>query len=250
MASALARIGRALISELDRPALLDRFCRLAVEELGCDESHTYLRDPESGDYVPVATFGSTAEEWEAIRVVRIPGAQVERYAGALHDRDLVQLDVWRPAAGANAARLGSPRVLAMALRRGGELVGVHVARYRNHPRALHPGGGAHRAGHRPTGVPRARERASGRGTRSRQPGEGRLRREHVARAADAAQRDHWLQRSAGRSDVRGARSRSTGDRAADRRAGPGAARAGQHDARHEPAGIRHRVRWRCRKSTW
>jgi PAS domain S-box-containing protein len=133
VASALARIGRALISELERPVLLDRLCRLTVHELGCDMSHTYLRDGDSGDYIPVAGCGNSEEEWEAIRVVRVPREQVERHGGALREADVVQLDERRPGAGIDpvTGQPDAPRVLAMAVRRGGALVGVHAARYRN-----------------------------------------------------------------------------------------------------------------------
>jgi PAS domain S-box-containing protein len=136
VASALARIGRALISELEQPVLLDRLCRLTVQELGCDTSHTYLRDDETGDYIAVAGFGNTEEEWEAIRVVHVPREQVERH-GALGDNDVVQLDIPRPIARIDPVTglVEAPRVLAMAVRRGGVLVGVHAARYRSRPEA-------------------------------------------------------------------------------------------------------------------
>jgi PAS domain S-box-containing protein len=136
VASALARIGRALIGELERPVLLDRLCRLTVQELGCDMSHTYLRDGDTGDYVPVAGFGNTQEEWEAIRVVRVPSAQVELHGGGtLLDTDVVQLDMREPGAGMHpiTGESDAPRLLTMAVRRAGALVGVHAASYRNRP---------------------------------------------------------------------------------------------------------------------
>ncbi len=141
VAAALARIGRELISELDRPVLLELLCRLTVEELGCDASHTYLLDGERAEYVPVAGFGDSPEQWEAIRVLRIPAAQVETYLGGFRDTDVAQLDV-RTIATADVPlshQPGAARVLlAMALRRGAEVVGLHAAHYWNRPEPCTP----------------------------------------------------------------------------------------------------------------
>jgi signal transduction histidine kinase len=131
VAAALARVGRELISELDRPVLLDRLCRLTVEEIGCDISRTYLLDRERAEYAVVAGFGNTAEEWEALRVVRLPKQQVEQYG--LHNADVIEIDLRRTTLGYDPFKAPheSPRLLAMALRRGGELVGVHEALFRS-----------------------------------------------------------------------------------------------------------------------
>jgi PAS domain S-box-containing protein len=133
VSAALARIGRALIAELDRPVLLERLCRLTVEELECDMSYTYLLEKDRAVYVPVAGFGHTFEEWEAIRVVHIPTRQCERYARKLHEVDVLDLDIRQLGFNVDALTRSdeTPRVVAMALRRGGELVGVHAARYRD-----------------------------------------------------------------------------------------------------------------------
>jgi PAS domain S-box-containing protein len=135
VAAALARLGRELISELDRPALLDRLCRVTMAELGCDVSRTYLRDLERDEYRAVASAGDTPEQWEALRVLTIPGAALLPFIGALATRDVVQLDIAAIARSDNPISRGEgrTRVLAMALRRGGELIGVHAARYLDHP---------------------------------------------------------------------------------------------------------------------
>jgi len=130
VAAALARIARELISELDQPVLLERLCRLTVEELQCDVSRTYLLDRERAEYVPMASSGDSPEEWEAVRVVRIPQAQLASFPQALLDKDVVELDLPTNIPGAPPSPVSSPpRVLAMALRRGTELVGLHAARY-------------------------------------------------------------------------------------------------------------------------
>ena len=137
VAAALARIGRELISELDRPALLERLCRLTVEELGCDVSHTYLLDRERGEYVPAAGFGESAETWESIRLLRFPEAQFNGLAGGFRESDVVQVD---PAAlrAAFPAMRGTPRALVMALRAGRDLVGMQTARDRDRPEPFTP----------------------------------------------------------------------------------------------------------------
>ena len=135
VAAALARIGRELISELDRPVLLDRLCRVTVEELGCDVSRTYLLDRDQAQYVPVASCGDSAEQWEAIRVLPIAAAQIEPRVGGFRTSDVVELDVGTiPPSDVGLARAaGEPRVLAMALRRGAELVGLQAARFADRP---------------------------------------------------------------------------------------------------------------------
>ena len=140
VAAALARIGQELISELNRPALLERLCQLTVEELGCDVSRTYLLDTERGEYVPVASFGNTPEEWEAVRVLRIPAALTDVHVRGFQYGEVVELDlgagsgITDPLSSVDRA----PRALTMALRRGGELVGLHAARYRNRADACTP----------------------------------------------------------------------------------------------------------------
>jgi signal transduction histidine kinase len=131
VAAALARFGRELIPELNRPALLERLCRLTVEELGCDISRTYLLDDARGEYVPMTSCGDSPEQWEAVRVLRIAAAQVDVYVDGFRECDVTEIDV-RSLTGSDvplSTAQGAPRVLAMALRRGGALVGLHAARY-------------------------------------------------------------------------------------------------------------------------
>lgn len=76
VSAALARVGREMISLLDTPALLNRLCRLATEVLDCDCSHTLLWDAEGNAYTPVASFGDTPEQWESIRLLKLPRAAI------------------------------------------------------------------------------------------------------------------------------------------------------------------------------
>ncbi len=69
---ALARVGRALISSLETPVLLDRVCNLTAEVLGCDFSTTWMRDPDGDAYTAVASYGIAQEQWDAMRLLRMP----------------------------------------------------------------------------------------------------------------------------------------------------------------------------------
>ncbi|MGH7790639.1 MAG: ATP-binding protein, partial [Candidatus Binatia bacterium] len=132
VAAALARVGRELIGQLEQPALLERLCRLTVEVFGCEVSRTYLLDAERGLYGAVATSGEPSEQWAAVQALQIPQAVFESYMPELRaGADVVQVDLRAraagdaPLSGAHAAE----RVLMMALRRGGEMVGLHAARF-------------------------------------------------------------------------------------------------------------------------
>jgi signal transduction histidine kinase len=135
--SALAHVGRAMISSLDTPVILDRLGEMTAEVLGCDCAHTLLRQPEEGGvFVPVSGHGDTAEEWESIRLLRIPEQMLATV--------LRKLD-----GGVVFARRedGAPDVLSavlrhagasvfMPLRRGNETIGILAAGYRERPPRL------------------------------------------------------------------------------------------------------------------
>src|SRR5262249_34998774 len=112
---------------------LERLCRLTTEEIGCEFSRTYLLDADRDAYVPVASFGDTPEQWAVVRTLDLPRAGVEALVGNFGAGEVVTLDAEAlkrsglpmPFAGE------APRVVAMALRLGSDLVGVHGAGYRH-----------------------------------------------------------------------------------------------------------------------
>jgi PAS domain S-box-containing protein len=55
VASALVRVGEAMIAAINSPAILDRLCAVTLDALDCDWSHTLLRSAARDAYVPVAT---------------------------------------------------------------------------------------------------------------------------------------------------------------------------------------------------
>jgi signal transduction histidine kinase len=132
VADALARVGRELIALPNTARILDRLCHLTTEVLRCDASHTYLWNAESGEYIAAAGFGDTAEQWEALRLVRYPRSMVGDFRGQIDGDQMMQFrvaDTPLPSA-ALLRQFDTSVVLCMALRRGDNLIGVQSAEYR------------------------------------------------------------------------------------------------------------------------
>src|SRR5262249_18547127 len=72
VAGAQARGGQPVISALDTPDLLGRLGQVTASVLQCDASYTLLWHAEEDVYVPIAGHGATADEQEAVRIIRIP----------------------------------------------------------------------------------------------------------------------------------------------------------------------------------
>ena len=136
LSRATARMGSELISSLDRPALLDKLCEVTTAVLGCDCSYTVIRQPEEDVYVTVSGYGYPPEQWEWIKLLKAPTAMLSRFLTPLGEQDVTQFSVsdddTDPFA-VLARDLGIRRALCMALRRGSELIGVHVACSKQQP---------------------------------------------------------------------------------------------------------------------
>lgn len=133
ISASLARVGRELIALLDAPAIVDRLCYLTTEVLQCDFSQTLLRQPAEDAFVPIAAYGQTAEERESIGILKVPASRVAPLLRRFATEDLIQL-----APGETQTAL--PLVpsehavtpgLFVALRRGGDIFGIHTAGYRD-----------------------------------------------------------------------------------------------------------------------
>ena len=139
IAAALARMGRELISSLDGSVLLDRLCQVTTEVLECDYSHTVLWRPEDGAYAPVAGYGDPPEQWESIRVVKVPREAISRFIERLDEADVVQVvtvaERGHPLASL-LERYGTTVSMYVALRRGTEVIGFQIAGYRGHAAAF------------------------------------------------------------------------------------------------------------------
>jgi PAS domain S-box-containing protein len=133
IAAALARSGQELISSLNTPALLERLCHVTAAVLGCDFSHTVLWQPKEAVYRITAGYGNTPEQWEAIRMLKVPQALVADLAVRLEEGELLELEVdadLNPALEAILRQFGTTAVLCSVLRRGKAFIGLQVAGYR------------------------------------------------------------------------------------------------------------------------
>jgi signal transduction histidine kinase/CheY-like chemotaxis protein len=133
IATALARVGRELISSLEAPVLLERLCQLTAAVLATESSHTLLWQPEEAVYVPVSGYGDTPEQAALTGVLQIPSASLAGVLAYLERDEVVEVEARVPQSlvPVELARpYGITRGLFMALRRGGEVVGIQTAAYR------------------------------------------------------------------------------------------------------------------------
>jgi signal transduction histidine kinase len=141
ISAALARIGQEMISSLDAPILLDRLCQLTTEVLECELSHTMLWQPAEKAYVPVSGFGYADEQWEVLRLLRLPRGTFDDLLKQLEQHGVQQVrttDLADPGWKALAEALGMTVGLGMALRRGSEPIGFHSACRRHSERLFTP----------------------------------------------------------------------------------------------------------------
>jgi PAS domain S-box-containing protein len=133
IAASLAKVGKELIAALDAPTLVDRLCQLTAEALDCEFSHTWLWQPEQNAYAPVAGWGDSAEQWEALRPLLLPRPRLrESGLARLEDGEMIEIEAssddvaFKMLAGQSAIS----RMISIALRRGGDLLGIQTAGYR------------------------------------------------------------------------------------------------------------------------
>lgn len=131
VSGALSRVGQALIAALNTPTLLDHLCEVTTRVLQCDSSHTLLWQPDEEVYVPIGGYGATPEERQVTQVVKVPRAAMSGLLSLLEHDDVAYIgkmpsDVF---SSPDQPQLEASMVLCMALRRGGDIIGVQVARY-------------------------------------------------------------------------------------------------------------------------
>jgi signal transduction histidine kinase len=140
VSTALVRVGEELSSLLYTPAILDQLCRLTAQESGSACSYTFLWQPEEHVFLPVAHWGDTPEQWEALRVLRLDCSTIPTLLTRLerevivetdaNDRDLLPVALQKT--------LGVTASVHMVLRRGGSLVGLQSVGYRTPALPLPP----------------------------------------------------------------------------------------------------------------
>jgi PAS domain S-box-containing protein len=130
---ALSRVGWEMIALLDTPAILNRLCQLTTEALGCDVSHTFLWQPEEDVFVPVSGYVDLPEEWETIKLSKIPRAKFMSLFPRLDSEDVVQqtLSTHQDLLVAELQKqFNTTAGLYIALRRGRTIIGCLSAGYR------------------------------------------------------------------------------------------------------------------------
>jgi PAS domain S-box-containing protein len=132
VSTALARVGQEMISSLNNPLLLNRLCQVTTEVLGCDCSHTLWRNERTNFCIAVAGYGDTPEQWVTIERASTPLSAFAALTVGLESEDVAEV-MTDNAAGLRAA-FGITSCLGIALRRGGELVGIQIASYRGRER--------------------------------------------------------------------------------------------------------------------
>jgi signal transduction histidine kinase/FixJ family two-component response regulator len=136
ISAALARVGHEMISSHDAGVLVERLCRVTTEVLGCDCSHTVLWKAEEDAYLVVSGFGDTPEQAEAMRVLKLPAAALDRLRARLETDEVVQVHVGEDDLLPVTVPVGVTTGLYVALRRAGDLIGLQTAGYRQPGRAF------------------------------------------------------------------------------------------------------------------
>ena len=141
ISAALAHVGRELISSLATPVVLERLCRLTTEVLACDFSQTWIWNSEEQAYAAVSGYGLSNEEWEALRIIKIPFNPGTPVMEQLLRDDVVEVtrsSAEYPMVAGILAYYGFGTVLCSPLFRGRDLVGIQGTGYRNRTDAFTP----------------------------------------------------------------------------------------------------------------
>ena len=130
VSSALARVGRELISSLDKPVILERLCQLTAEGLRCDNSATLMRQPEEKFFQAVASYGLPAEAREAARVLRVPRDRLNQIFSSQGAVEVAEVDPHdRILPTEFDSQIPSELQVLLPLWSGNEVIGVQVANW-------------------------------------------------------------------------------------------------------------------------
>jgi signal transduction histidine kinase len=137
VANALARFARDLMTYVHQPDFLDRLCATTADVLHCHISSTLVKQPESDSFVSIAGHGYATDVGLGTRNFQVPVAQMSDLLARLADDDVAVIEAIPetalPRERQQEFHLGA--TLCMALRQGGEIVGLQVA-HRSEGRAF------------------------------------------------------------------------------------------------------------------
>jgi GAF domain-containing protein len=134
MWAALGRVGRELIPLHSPAMILDRLCRLTVEILGCECSHSLVWQPWNNAYGAVCGFGDTAAQWDAIRCQSLPSAGIAPLLASLARHGTAQVVTSSSEPLLPVSHLqgsGLSVCLCASVQCGSALVGIQTAGYRS-----------------------------------------------------------------------------------------------------------------------
>lgn len=132
LTAALARISQDLIAVLDTPRMLERLCGLTAEVLQGNSCCTLLWQPQKEEYSLAASWGYTPEQQEILRVLRVRQATIAPLITSLDREHVVELRTLLAQAQMSDAWLSQfapGSILCLQLRRGQELLGLHLCGY-------------------------------------------------------------------------------------------------------------------------
>jgi hypothetical protein len=129
----LAQAGQELITSLGTADLLHKVSQFTATALDAPTSHTFLLEPEDDSFVAVSAYGSTMEEWETLRVLRIPASVVGDLLSRIDRDGLIEVDLSERSPlipKLLSAPYGIVAAIVVSLRRGNKLIGVLTAGFR------------------------------------------------------------------------------------------------------------------------
>lgn len=125
--TALARVGRELISSLDRHAILERMCRVTTEALDCEAALCIVAQGEV--LRAVAAYGVEPGLWEVVRALRVPRERLPETAALAGDEpvEFVRSELSNPVLADLHRMVAAAATLVTPLRMAGEDLGYLVA---------------------------------------------------------------------------------------------------------------------------
>jgi signal transduction histidine kinase/CheY-like chemotaxis protein len=133
VSAALARVARELMSSLSQPDLAARLCEVTADVLRCDASHMLVLDAAQQTWSVLAGYGDHPEDWESLRVLKVPNAIMADLVDRLEEDDVVQVAFTeRTDLMPNDIGLayGFRGAMYAVLHRGRQRFGIHAAEYR------------------------------------------------------------------------------------------------------------------------